>query len=232
MLAISGASTIHGPPAVINKRYCDIGQVQHVDGGCIAARKNLRIFLYDAPERPVTLENPPFIPEPSVESNILLIRLPEKQGNPVIVPPPLQHQVVYILNRQSVSSPKVIEAPAPPSTNPKVYYVYYDEGVDLQTVFNVVFQKDGTDTHEGKPSDSDFRNFDTDGLFRENLVSLHRGSSLPEYGFDELRRGYGDASSETEDFQFRHYSESDSTSANQYPYQTEVSSYSSLNSPP
>lgn len=239
MITLSGASTIDGPLAVLTKRYCDIGQRQHIDGRCVTAGENFRIFLYDAPERPETLENPPYVPEPSIDSNILLIRLGEK-SSPVIVPPPLQHQVVYILNRQL--SPQVIEAPTPPPVNPKVYYVNYDEGIDLQTVFNVVFQEDGainsrevTDIHEENPIDSDFRHFNTDGLFRENLdspYSTFRSHNLPEHVFKTLRRENDDEKSETEGIQVRHYSESDSTSNRQYPYSTEISSYSSLDSPP
>lgn len=258
MLNISGVSAIHSPRAPIrlssNRVHCNVGRV---DDRCVTVRNNLRIFLYDAPERPARLRRPIFFPEPSIESNVLLVRLPKREEKAIIVPPPLQHHVVYVLNK--VSHPQVIEARTPVATNPKVYYVNYDEGVDLQTVFSLVLGDDGTVggsgvtvTHEGMiPSDyldgkhtvetddvSNIRDFGKGALFRDNVVPpFHdvESNHFPAHetstglggsgdGYDKVRSGNDFEDSEIKGFGFRHLSESSSLS-------TEVSSYSSLDSP-
>ncbi|XP_069993172.1 uncharacterized protein [Penaeus vannamei] len=132
-------------PSFLTQR-CSNGQVLHVDGRCVTPRVNRRVFLYDVPRTPTPTGPPPFIPAPTVETNLLFIRTPEGgQGpDPIIVPPPHQEHVVYILNKQSEDGQKVIEVPAPPPSDPEVYFVNYAEGenptlpsgVDLQTALN------------------------------------------------------------------------------------------------
>merc|ERR1712212_1143653 len=126
-----------------NTGSCGAGQVRHVDGRCVTPRYIRRVFVYDTPSNPVSYGPPPYIPEPTVENNILFIRTPEGgQGpEPIVIPPPRQQHVVYVLNKQSQQSQRVIEVPAGPSSNPEVYFVNYAEGenptlpsgVDLQT---------------------------------------------------------------------------------------------------
>nr|XP_027234272.1 uncharacterized protein LOC113825621 [Penaeus vannamei] len=128
------------------QKRCSNGQVLHVDGRCVAPRVNRRVFLYDVPRTPTPTGPPPFIPAPTVETNLLFIRTPEGgQGpDPIVVPPPQQEHVVYILNKQSEEGQKVIEVPAPPPSDPEVYFVNYAEGenptlpigVDLQTALD------------------------------------------------------------------------------------------------
>ncbi|XP_063593710.1 ATP-dependent RNA helicase A-like [Penaeus indicus] len=127
-------------------RKCSNGQVLHVDGRCVTPRVNRRVFLYDVPKTPTPVGPPPFIPAPTVETNLLFIRTPEgAQGpDPIVVPPPQQEHVVYILNKQSEEAQKVIEVPASPPSDPEVYFVNYAEGenptlpsgVDLQTALD------------------------------------------------------------------------------------------------
>ncbi|XP_037791930.1 uncharacterized protein LOC119587248 [Penaeus monodon] len=132
--------------APLTPRRCNEGQVLHVDGRCVTPRVNRRVFLYDVPRIPTPSGPPLFIPAPTVETNLLFIRTPEGgQGpDPIVVPPPQQQHVVYVLNKQSEGGQKVIHVPAPPSSDPDVYFVNYAEGenpvlpsgVDLQTALN------------------------------------------------------------------------------------------------
>lgn len=118
----------------------------HVDGRCVRPRVNGRVFVYDIPSTTKVTRPPPYIPKPIVETTHLLIRTPERgQGpDPIVVPPPKQEQIVYVLNKQMEQSHKVIEVPAPPPSEPEVYFVNYAEGenpilpigVDLQTALN------------------------------------------------------------------------------------------------
>ncbi|XP_042858030.1 loricrin-like [Penaeus japonicus] len=53
------------------------GQVLHVDGRCVTPRVNRKVYLYDAPPAPVSYGPPPYIPEPTIDTNIVFIRTPE-----------------------------------------------------------------------------------------------------------------------------------------------------------
>ncbi|XP_047487169.1 putative per-hexamer repeat protein 5 [Penaeus chinensis] len=132
-------------PSLLPRR-CSNGQVLHVDGRCVTPRVNRRVFLYNVPKVPASTGPPPFIPAPTVETNLLFIRTPEGgQGpDPIVVPPPQREHIVYVLNQQSEEVQKVIEVPAAPPSDPEVYFVNYAEGenptlpsgVDLQTALD------------------------------------------------------------------------------------------------
>ncbi|XP_037791530.1 ATP-dependent RNA helicase A-like isoform X3 [Penaeus monodon] len=142
-----------GPSAGPSSGGCSPGQVRHVDGRCVTPRENRRVFLYEVPSNVVFNSAPVNIPEPTVETNIVLIRTPEGlQGpDPVVVPPPRQQHVVYVLNKQSEHDQRVIEVTAPPPSDPEVYFVNYAEGenptlpsgVDLQSALGAATQGGG-----------------------------------------------------------------------------------------
>ncbi|XP_027223490.1 uncharacterized protein [Penaeus vannamei] len=132
---------------------CGEGQVKHVDGSCVTPQVKRRVFVYDVPANVAEVSKPAYIPEPKVERNIIFVRLPEgAQGpEPIVVPPPQQEHVVYVLNKQSEQDQRVIEVPAPPPSNPEVFFVNYAEGenptlpsgVDLQTALSSASQGNG-----------------------------------------------------------------------------------------
>ncbi|XP_027206532.2 uncharacterized protein [Penaeus vannamei] len=120
---------IGGVSGTVGLSPCVGDQVRHVDGRCVTPRVNRRVFLYDVPAN-VHTTGPINIPEPRVETNILLIRTPEGGlgDQPIVLPPPRQNNVVYILNKQSTFGPGVIEVPSAPLEEPEVYFVNYAEG--------------------------------------------------------------------------------------------------------
>ncbi|XP_027206527.2 putative per-hexamer repeat protein 5 [Penaeus vannamei] len=128
---------------------CRGGQVRYVDGRCVTPRVNRRVFLYDVPSN-VQTSGPVNIPDPHVETNIVLIRTPEGGlgQQPVVIPPPRQNHVVYILNKQNREGPGVIEVPSSGPSTPEVYFVNYAEGenptlpggVDLQSALQAASQ--------------------------------------------------------------------------------------------
>ncbi|XP_042855560.1 pupal cuticle protein 36-like [Penaeus japonicus] len=138
----SGSSFGFGSSGATSQGPCGGGQVRHVDGRCVTPRVNRRVFVYDVPAN-VQTSGPVNIPEPRVETNILLIRTPEGGlgPQPVVIPPPRQNNVVYVLNKQSSQDQRVIEAPSSVLQLLRVYFVNYAEGrnptlpsgVDLQT---------------------------------------------------------------------------------------------------
>ncbi|XP_037791519.1 H/ACA ribonucleoprotein complex subunit gar1-like [Penaeus monodon] len=145
---------IGGPGPGFGSGGCGPGQVLHVDGRCVTPRVNRKVYLYDAPPAPpISHGPPPYIPEPTIDTNIVFIRTPEGgQGpDPIIVPPPQQKHVLYVLNKQTQQGQEVIEVPAPPATSPEVYFVNYADGenpvlpsgVDLQSALNAASQGGG-----------------------------------------------------------------------------------------
>ncbi|XP_047487155.1 pupal cuticle protein 36a-like [Penaeus chinensis] len=150
---LSLGSGIGGLASGFSTGGCGPGRVLHIDGRCVTPRVNRKVYLYDAPPVPVSHGPPPYIPEPTVETNILFIRAPEQgQGpDPIVIPPPRQEHVVYVLNKESLQQQEVIELPAPPASEPEVYFVNYGDGenpvlpsgVDLQTALNAASQGGG-----------------------------------------------------------------------------------------
>lgn len=139
-------------PSLLSRR-CSAGQVLHVDGRCVSPRVNHRVFVYDIPSTPKVTGPPPYIPKPVVETFHLFIRIPEgvQDPDPIIVPPPKQEHIVYVLNKQLEQSQKVIQVPASPTSDPEVYFVNYAEGenpvlpigVDLETALTAADQGNG-----------------------------------------------------------------------------------------
>ncbi|XP_042856398.1 translation initiation factor IF-2-like, partial [Penaeus japonicus] len=133
-------------------RGCGSGQVLHA-GRCVTPRVNRKVYVYNAPPAPVSYGPPPYIPEPTIDTNIVFIRAPEQAPgpDPIIIPPPQQQSVVYVLNKETPQQQDVIEVPAPPATSPEVYFVNYADGenpvlpsgVDLQTALNAASQGGG-----------------------------------------------------------------------------------------
>nr|XP_027223499.1 uncharacterized protein LOC113815671 [Penaeus vannamei] len=132
---------------------CGSGQVRHADGRCVRPEVHSRVFLYDVPANQGPSTQPKYVPRPKLERNVIFVRLPEgAQGPaPIVVPPPQQQHVVFVLNKQSEQNQQVIELPAPPASNPEVFFVNYAEGenpslpigVDLQTALNSASQGSG-----------------------------------------------------------------------------------------
>ncbi|XP_027239531.2 uncharacterized protein [Penaeus vannamei] len=114
-----------------NDTVCKEGEVLHVDGSCVAPVITRKVFVFNVPqqetERNSTL---PELPPLKVEHNILFVRLPEagEGPEPIIVPPPRQNNIVYVLNKQNEQTQRVIEVPAPPPSEPEIYFVDYEEG--------------------------------------------------------------------------------------------------------
>ncbi|XP_047487148.1 pupal cuticle protein 36a-like [Penaeus chinensis] len=132
---------------------CGPGQVFHA-GRCVTPRENRKVYLYNAPPAPsVPHGPPPYIPEPTIDTNIVFIQTPEEGPgpDPIVIPPPQTRSVVYVLNKQTQEQQDVIEVPAPPATSPEVYFVNYADGenpvlpsgVDLQSALNAASQGGG-----------------------------------------------------------------------------------------
>ena len=112
------------------QQQCREGVILHVDGRCVRPKVSRNIFSYAAPEQTYEQGPAPNIPDPKVEYNIIFVRTPEDPEGvePIVVPPPVQKTLVYVLNKAGdIEGQKVIEVDSPVH-QPEVYYVNYNEG--------------------------------------------------------------------------------------------------------
>ena len=133
-------------------RKCKKGEILKIDGTCAAPKVRTKsIFSFVAPPTQVPrkrLEVSGEIPDPEIDYNIVFVRTPEQpeKPEPLIVPPPQQQTVVYVLTKDE-DSPivrDVIEAPRTPPVAPEVFYVNYKDGerpelpggLDVDDAFN------------------------------------------------------------------------------------------------
>ncbi|XP_042219319.1 uncharacterized protein LOC121864297 [Homarus americanus] len=107
---------------------CKDGEILHVDGRCVVPKITRHLFLFNAPEQSHVYGPPPVIPPPKINHNVLFIQAGQRGPEPIIVPPPRQRNTVYILSNKSDQGQRVIEFPAPPSKSPEVYFINYGEG--------------------------------------------------------------------------------------------------------
>ncbi|XP_063593694.1 uncharacterized protein LOC134770659 [Penaeus indicus] len=143
--------TPSGPPFI--PPSCNDGQVLHVDGRCIKPRVLQRAFVYDVPSNVAVHNESKHIAEPKVERNVIFVRLPDGpvEPEPVVIPPPRQQHVLYVLNKQLEQGQRVIEVSTLPPADPEVVFVNYAEGenptlpggVDLQTALGSAAPKEG-----------------------------------------------------------------------------------------
>lgn len=139
---------------------CKEGEVRHIDGSCIVPEITRKVFVVSVPRQtPQLSDSLPDIPPPRVDHNILFVRLPEGGVGPapIVVPPPRQDNIVYVLSKKSQNGQRVIEVPAPPPSEPEIYFVNYDDGenptlpggVDLQSALASALEANGQVIAEG-----------------------------------------------------------------------------------
>lgn len=148
---LTTAAPVQAPPDKSNASKkgdeitCKDGEILHIDGTCVLPEITRRFFIFSVPAFVQKDPVPPRrLPVPKVEHNVLFVRLPETDlgPEPILVAPPRQNNIIYVLNKQSEQTQRTIELPVPPSSEPEIYFVNYKEGenpalpggVDLHTV--------------------------------------------------------------------------------------------------
>ncbi|KAL7630993.1 UNVERIFIED_CONTAM: hypothetical protein RMT77_018721 [Armadillidium vulgare] len=109
---------------------CSPGQVQQIDGSCVAPDITKSVFIYQFPEVPSVPVEPPFLPKPKLNYNVVFVHTPEQpeEPNPIVIPPPKDKTLVYVLTKNEQQKQQVIEVPEGPNEPPKVLYVNYNKG--------------------------------------------------------------------------------------------------------
>ncbi|XP_063593715.1 uncharacterized protein LOC134770682 [Penaeus indicus] len=174
---------------------CKEGEVRHVDGSCIVPKITRKVYVVSVPKQtPQPSDSLPDLPPPRVDHNILFVRLPEGGvgPDPIIVPPPRQDNIVYVLSKRNQNGQRVIEVPAPPPSEPEIYFVNYDDGenptlpggLDLETALGSAVEANGqvfTDDTGNNIVDAGFSSIGSIGNVAEsgvgNLISVNAGVS-------------------------------------------------------
>ncbi|XP_042879567.1 uncharacterized protein LOC122257991 [Penaeus japonicus] len=174
---------------------CQAGEVRHVDGSCVVPEITRKVFVVSVPKQQQgRTEALPNLPPPRVEHNVLFVRLPEGGVGlePIVVPPPRQENIIYVLSKQGDQAQRVIEVPAHPPTEPEIYFVNYDEGenptlpggVDLQTALGSAVAAGGQ--HLGSRAKDEDHSIDGVNTSTDLAVSgdFHSGFGVAEAGRD------------------------------------------------
>ncbi|CAL4248094.1 unnamed protein product, partial [Meganyctiphanes norvegica] len=153
----SGSSTLSSPSGASTGQGSDYGrpcngdEIRDVLGKCVLPEVSRNIFVYAAPQVKPSSRPTPVLPKPEVHYNFVFVKTPDptQQNDPIIVPPPSQKTLVYVLSKkqQLEAGNQLIHTPYNPQPRPEVFYVNYGEGdnprlpggVDLQTALSSAF---------------------------------------------------------------------------------------------
>lgn len=182
--------------STLNLDSCSDGKVRHVDGKCVTPIINRRLFLYRVPGNSASINRPQIMREPKVERNFIFVRLPGdvQRREPVILPPAEQQYIVYVLRKQSKQDQRVVDVPAPPPSEPEVFFVNYSDGeeptlpggVNFKRSFDSAFQDGGPvvrDIDGGGGGDDDRRGGYDEG-YLDLVIGFTDGDSGGNLGDD------------------------------------------------
>ncbi|MCL4148212.1 UNVERIFIED_CONTAM: hypothetical protein GTU68_007339, partial [Idotea baltica] len=98
-------------------------------GNCVRAKVLQNVYLFNGQVNSNTEAPPPAAPTPRIDYNVVFVNLPLRpdEREPIVVPPPQQRTLIYVLSKTGSQEQRVIEVPAGQST-PEVFYVNYNEG--------------------------------------------------------------------------------------------------------
>lgn len=144
-----------------NYRQCPHGLERTVHGKCVEPIVSQDLFVYKAPSFKIQHKKAHYQHEPKVHYNLVYIRSPTYDDHPlkpVVIPPPKQKTLVYLLSKKPHSyKQNVIEVPHVPQ-KPEVFFVNYNDGenpvlpggIDLETALS-----QAAGPHDGKYGSGD-----------------------------------------------------------------------------
>jgi len=129
-VAVGGGGGGAGVGGITFSDGCPAGQVM-TGGSCQAAQITKNIYLYAGQEQAAVAASKAIIKaNPKVNLNFVFVKTAGSvaASAPVVVPPPKQKTLVYVLNRRvAAGKGEVINLDSKP-TKPQVYFVNYEEG--------------------------------------------------------------------------------------------------------
>ena len=189
----------YGPPR------CPGDLVLRFDGECIEPKISQKITVFKAPPTVRPKTRLPKIPDPEVDYNVVFVRTPEQSEppEPIVIPPPEQRNVVYVLTKTKEDSykRKVVKLPPGEPNPPDVYYVNYKDGetpelpggIDIKSVIS---EFDTLPTEEaGEEIDTPAEEVDVEEApaepaetYSENEVRRKRNQAEKEYNPHQPRK--------------------------------------------
>lgn len=125
---------------------CRYGLQLNHDGSCGKPVVTRNIFAFIAPDVDQAIAPPSSIPDPRVELNIVFVKAPSAQkiAEPLVVPPPQQKTLIYVLSKNQVVDQEIIEVPSNEPSEPEVFFINYNPGenptlpggIDLETALS------------------------------------------------------------------------------------------------
>ena len=186
---------------------CAEGLERTLYGKCVKPKISKDLFLYRAPTLNVPYKRAYYDHEPKVHYNLVFLQAPsykDAQHKPIVVPPPKQQTLVYLLSKQpSGYEQDVIEVPLEP-TKPEVFFVDYKDGdnpilpggIDLNTALT---QSAGSQTLSRQPlqlaqepaplRDDSFEQAPVEEPILSSSYGVPQGA--PITGIRSLSRSYG-----------------------------------------
>lgn len=120
---------VYSTPPPLPSLPCPDDKVRDAIGNCVQPEVSRDLFVFQEPVDNTNTGTDRPIPKPKVKLNLLVIRTAHDQRKkPIIVPPPLQRNLVLVLSKKGDNSKKVIEVPTPPGQQPEVFFIDYEEG--------------------------------------------------------------------------------------------------------
>ena len=112
------------------RQSCTTGEILNTDGKCVRPVIKRNVFAFSVPESLKPEPPAPVVPNPEIDYDVIFLKSEQDPArNVVVVPPPQQRTLVYILREDPASiAPDVIELPGSATGVPEVFYINYDEG--------------------------------------------------------------------------------------------------------
>jgi len=133
---------------------CGPNEVLGNDGNCIAPVIRRNVYAYTIPNMAARVAPAPPLPNPEIDYNIIFLKSSNEQQKvePIVVPPPRQKTIVYVLRRRPEPIVReVIELPKQEPVSPEVFFVNYNDGenpelpggINLQSVLSQAPEANG-----------------------------------------------------------------------------------------
>ena len=141
---LPGSQTVHQP--LPGNQLCPDGQILKITGECALPDIRRNLFSFVAPPTVPPRRRLPKVPDPQLDYNVIMVHTPKQsaQPDPIVVPPPQQRTVVYVLTKNQEYEQKLLKVPTDRPKPPEVFYVNHKEGelpelpgdIDIEEILN------------------------------------------------------------------------------------------------
>jgi len=118
------------------KISCGSGLLRNIHNECVEPEVVRNTYWFSAPvDKPVERKGRIIAPKPKIEYNVVFVRSHDTEhAKPVVVPPPQQKTLIYVLRKTKGDSRGLLKVPTHPKLKPEVFYVNYEDENDDQVL--------------------------------------------------------------------------------------------------